>query len=460
MRKFFCYIVLLIIGFYFHLQGWAQEALHVTRVGSFGMDLVQQEFYNTGALNYLLFLPEDTSAKIDGRYPLLVSLHGIGDRGNNLQLLKRDGLPKILDGYRTFPFIVLSPQCPESTEWYYDRTDKLTIQLISEIIEKYPVDPNRVYVTGYSMGGIGSYDMAMRYPEMFAAALPIAARAETYWPICDMRDVPTWAFHGNLDPLVPLHKGQFIVSVLQNCGCNIKFTVYNGVYHNAWTQTYDNPAVYEWLLHQSKETTRAVCTWDSLVFYGADNKLMVADSQRLQTAARYCASLTLPEAVVSLLPVTINETPYIIVGGEQHFYLIDLQQPLALSINTTVDVGGKCEGLASVGSYLYIAAGDTGLNIYDLIHPDAPLFVATMDTLGYCNSVFIDSSFAYLATGRCSYILNISNPAAPIYLSEIKRRTGTESPRITRTLEREHGKMEYSFCGGTKNCLCTCKGNQ
>ncbi len=396
-----------------HTMNYAQTSHQVSKVGNFGMDLVQQEFYDTGTLNYLLFMPEDTSAMIDGKFPLLVSLHGIGDRGNNLQLLKRDGMPKILDGYRTFPFIVLSPQCPESTEWYYDRTDKLTVALINEIISKYPVDPDRIYVTGYSMGGIGTYDLAIRYPGMFAAVLPIAARAEAYWNICDMKEVPTWAFHGNLDPLVPLHKGQFVVSVLRNCGCNINFTVYDGVYHNSWSQTYDNPAVYEWLLKHSKSSTRAVCIRDSLIFYGAGEKLKIADFGSLST---YSRKISLPEEIFSLLPITIDDVLHVIAGGEQYFHLIDAGSSRIIS---SVNTGGVCEGLAAAGTYLYVAAGSAGLKIYQLANPHDPTFIAAVDSLAYCESVLIDSSYACIAAGGRSYILDISNPAEPAYVSKI-----------------------------------------
>jgi predicted esterase len=409
--------VLIVLSLFPGITGYAQEGLHVTQIGNFGKSLVQQEFYNTGTLNYLLFMPEDTSAKIDGRFPLLVSLHGIGDRGNNLQLLKRDGLPEILDGYRTFPFIVLAPQCPETTEWYYDRTDKMTLKLISEIIDRYPVDPNRVYVTGYSMGGIGAYDLAIRYPEIFAAALPIAARGETYWTFCNMREVPAWAFHCNLDPLVPLHKAQFIVSVLQNCGCNIKFTVYNGVYHDSWSQTYENPEVYEWLLRHSKQKTRTVCRQDSLVIYGVDTTLHVTKARNL---SENDVRLSLPENVISLIPAVISDKPGLIAGGEQHLQIIDFQSPDRLQISATIDAGGVCAGLAFADGILYVAAGTAGFKIYDLARPEAPVLLASLDTLANCESVTIDSSFAYIAAGAHSHILDISHPSAPMYLGKIR----------------------------------------
>ena len=214
--------------------------------------VVQQEVYNTNLLDYLLFMPKNTSALVNGKYPLILSLHGIGERGNDLQQLKRDGLAKILDGYNTFPFIVVSPQCPTSTEWYYDRTDTLLKQLMDDVLARYPVDTARVYLTGYSMGGIGSWDMAIRYPNLFAAVAPIAARGEAYANICGMKDVPVWAFHGAKDDVVALFKAEAIVKALQDCGGTVQLTVYPDAYHDSWSRTYNNPGLYNWLLSQRR----------------------------------------------------------------------------------------------------------------------------------------------------------------------------------------------------------------
>jgi predicted peptidase len=215
--------------------------------------IVQQEVYHAASLDYLLFMPTATTALQNGKYPLILSLSGIGERGSDLQLLKRDGLPKILDGFNSFPFIVVSPQCPSSTEWYYDRTDTLLKQLLDIVVQRYPVDTMRVYVTGYSMGGIGSWDLAIRYPRRFAAVLPISARREPSWDPCTMHDLPVWAFHGAKDDVVPLTKGQDVIDAFRACGGEAKFTVYPDAWHDAWTRTYGNPDIYEWLLKQSRK---------------------------------------------------------------------------------------------------------------------------------------------------------------------------------------------------------------
>ena len=214
--------------------------------------VVQQEVYDASSLNYLLFMPRDTSARVAGKFPLLISLHGIGESGTTLSRLKNDGLPKILDGYETFPFIVVSPQCPSTTEWYYDRTDLKVIRLVDSVVTRYAVDTNRIYVTGYSMGGIGTLDLAIRHPSRFAALLPCAFRIEPGWDLCLIKDIPMWAFHGQLDDVIPLANAQSVITALIGCGGSPTFTVYPGVYHDSWSQTYANPAVYDWLRTKTK----------------------------------------------------------------------------------------------------------------------------------------------------------------------------------------------------------------
>jgi predicted esterase len=221
----------------------------------FGTDpIIQQEIYDPATLNYLLFMPRDTSEVINGKFPLIISLHGIGERGEDLWRVKGEGLPKILDGYNDFPFIVISPQCPSTTEWYYnDGIQQKVNKLIDSVIARYPVDTNRIYLTGFSMGGIGTLDLAIRYPERFAALLPIAFRIETGWNLCIIKDIPMWAFHGQHDPIIPLSSAQNVITALINCGGSPLFTIYSDLFHDAWTRTYNNTAVYDWLLTHQKE---------------------------------------------------------------------------------------------------------------------------------------------------------------------------------------------------------------
>jgi len=221
----------------------------------FGSDpIIQQEIYDTSTLNYLLFMPRDTTAVENGKCPLIITLHGIGERGSDLWKVKNEGLPKILDGKNDFPFIVVSPQCPSTTEWYYnDGVQQLVNKMIDSVIARYPVDTNRIYLTGLSMGGIGTLDMAIRYPKRFAALIPIAFRIEDGWDLCTIKDIPMWAFHGQRDPVIPISKAQSVITALNNCGGNPTFTIYPDLYHDSWTRTYNNPDIYTWLLTQKKQ---------------------------------------------------------------------------------------------------------------------------------------------------------------------------------------------------------------
>jgi predicted esterase/DNA-binding beta-propeller fold protein YncE len=216
--------------------------------------IIQQEIYDPSTLNYLLFMPRDSSSMENGKFPLIISLHGIGESGDDLWRVKGEGLPKILDGNNTFPFIVISPQCPLSTEWYYNNGIQQKVnKLIDSAIARYPVDTNRIYLTGLSMGGIGTLDLAIRYPNRFAALIPIAFRIEEGWDLCIIKDIPMWAFHGQLDPIITLYKAQSVITTLINCGGSPIFTIYPDLFHDAWTRTYNNPAIYDWLLLQRKQ---------------------------------------------------------------------------------------------------------------------------------------------------------------------------------------------------------------
>ena len=228
---------------------------YVLGQSDFGSDpIIQQEVYDPSTLNYLLFMPRDTTAVENGKYPLIVTLHGIGERGSDLWKVKNEGLPKILDGKNDFKFIVVSPQCPSTTEWYYnDGIQQKLDKMIDSVISRYPVDVNRIYLTGLSMGGIGTLDLAIRYPARFAALIPIAFRIEDGWNLCAIKDIPMWAFHGERDDIIPISKAQAVVNALVACGGNPLFTIYPDLYHDSWTRTYNNPDIYTWLLSKKKQ---------------------------------------------------------------------------------------------------------------------------------------------------------------------------------------------------------------
>ncbi len=197
-------------------------------------------------LKYLLSLPPGYR-KSGETYPLVLFLHGAGERGQDLEKVKMHGPPKQAAQGREFPFILVCPQCPDETWWQMEPL----IALLDEIQAKYRVDPARVYVTGISMGGYGTWELAMTQPQRFAAAVPVCGGGRP-WMAPLLKDMPVWAFHGARDKVVLPRESEDMVAALKNAGGNAKLTIYPNATHDAWTATYNNPEVYEWMLAQRK----------------------------------------------------------------------------------------------------------------------------------------------------------------------------------------------------------------
>lgn len=204
----------------------------------------------TVTCDYLLCLPQGYGEK-DRRWPLMLFLHGAGERGGNLELVKKHGPPKLIAQGKDLPFIVVSPQCP-SEQWWPEKIETL-VALLDEIQSDYAVDPNRVYLTGLSMGGFGTWALACAHPERFAAIVPICGGGQRYLA-GRLKNVPVWAFHGAKDPVVPLAESQTMVQAVTRAGGQAKLTVYPDAQHDSWTVTYENPELYDWLLSQERAT--------------------------------------------------------------------------------------------------------------------------------------------------------------------------------------------------------------
>lgn len=207
-------------------------------------------------MDYLLFLPQDYDKKAS--WPLMLFLHGAGERGDNIDLVKVHGPPKIVEAEKDFPFVLVSPQC-KSKRWW--QPTELTA-LLDEIVENYKVDQDRIYVTGLSMGGFGTWSLAAYTPDRFAAIVPICGGGEPYrtkrYP-----HLPVWVFHGAKDTVVPPERSQEMVDAIEKHDGNVKLTIYPEAGHNAWTETYDNPDLYEWLLQQKRSAPKADGVSDS-----------------------------------------------------------------------------------------------------------------------------------------------------------------------------------------------------
>jgi predicted peptidase len=206
----------------------------------------EAEIKKTVTARFLLYLPEGFGD--DGRqWPLIVFLHGSGESGNDLEKVKAHGPPKILAEKKDFPFIVVSPQAEAGRRFDEDAI----VALLDELVRQLPVDEDRIYLTGLSMGGFATWGWAAQEPERFAAIAPIAGGWEPE-EACKLKDIPIWAFHGARDALVPLGPHQEMIDAVIACGGNAKMTVYPEAEHDSWTATYANPELYDWFLQHRR----------------------------------------------------------------------------------------------------------------------------------------------------------------------------------------------------------------
>jgi predicted peptidase len=199
-----------------------------------------------------LFLPEAYGEKKQ-RWPMILFLHGAGERGNDLKKVKKHGPPKIVEKRKDFPFIIVSPQCP-TDDWWTEKVEVL-INLLDDIVARYKVDTERIYLTGLSMGGYGTWALASAYPERFAAIAPICGGGKSFMSY-RLEDVPVWAFHGAKDRVVPLKESEEMVNAIKARRGNAKLTVYPDVGHDSWTKTYNNQELYDWFLKHRKDKTK------------------------------------------------------------------------------------------------------------------------------------------------------------------------------------------------------------
>ena len=217
----------------------------------------ERQITRTVGAQYLLYLPKDYDAKSGQRWPLMLFLHGAGERGTNLSKVAVHGPPKLVKEKKEFPFIIVSPQCPEGETWSNDTL----LALLDEIIAKHAVDAGRVYLTGLSMGGYGTWSLGVQHPERFAAIAPVCGGGETIHVLLTSRKnaqalktIGVWAFHGAKDPVVMPQESERMIGALKKAGVkDIEFTVYPEAQHDSWTETYNNEKLYEWFLKHERK---------------------------------------------------------------------------------------------------------------------------------------------------------------------------------------------------------------
>ncbi len=197
-------------------------------------------------LNYLLYLP--TGYADQELWPVILFLHGSGERGDDLELVKKHGPPKIVGEGKDLPFIIVSPQCPKDKRWQATELSAL----LDEVVKQQHVDQERIYVTGLSMGGFGTWALAFHSPDRFAAISPICGGGEVEWTK-KFTKLPTWVFHGAKDTAVSLERSEQMVAALKEHGGDVQLTVYPEAGHDSWTESYNNPKLYEWFLSHRRE---------------------------------------------------------------------------------------------------------------------------------------------------------------------------------------------------------------
>ncbi len=206
-------------------------------------------------MDYMISLPENYSQK--KKWPLLIFLHGSGERGDKVEDVMFHGpFKERMKGMDT-PFIIVAPQCKYGETWTERNYAEVVILLIDMLKKDLRIDDQQIYITGLSLGGFGTWYLATRYKDVFAAAVPICGGGRTEW--CrNLLNVPVWAFHGADDKVVPVENSERMVEAVNNFGGNAKLTIYPGAGHDSWSKTYSNPDVYKWMLEQKKSGEKFV----------------------------------------------------------------------------------------------------------------------------------------------------------------------------------------------------------
>ena len=214
---------------------------------------------------YRFTAPE--KAEVGKQYPLVLFLHGAGERGSDNKVQLKHGVNDILKGAAALgeSVFLIAPQCPANKWWTTAAPDRrvrkeaggkeslteAVLALIEKTAEKHPIDPKRIYITGLSMGGFGTWDMLARSPQTWAAAIPICGGGDPL-SVRRFKHIPIWIFHGDADDVVPAKNSELMAAALEDAHGKAELTMYPGVGHDSWTQTYKNLEVIKWLFAQKK----------------------------------------------------------------------------------------------------------------------------------------------------------------------------------------------------------------
>jgi predicted peptidase len=212
---------------------------------------LQKEIKKLVTIGYQIYLPNEYEKQKEKEWPLILFLHGINRRGEDIHLLDEYGLTWMAERKQNFEFIVISPQCPSLSSWPMERDAVIT--LLDEIMSTHRVDRESIYLTGFSMGGNGAWELAAFAPERFAAVAPIAGWFDVEKAAL-LGDMPIWTFHGEEDDIVPITGSKKMVDALRAMEKDISFTTFPGLKHNIMNETYENPDLYKWMLRHKRRS--------------------------------------------------------------------------------------------------------------------------------------------------------------------------------------------------------------
>lgn len=227
-----------------------------------GFEALQYQDPRGASLPYRLLKPADYGSS-QGKHPLLLFLHGAGERGSDNRAQLKWGKQLMRAAARRGAF-VLVPQCPRGKKWVEvdwsapahempeepSEPIRLTLEVLERLEKQYRIDPDRLYVMGLSMGGYGTWDLAQRLPEVFAAAVPICGGGDE--TKADRIRAAVWAFHGDRDPAVPVQRTREMIAAMKAAGATPKYTEYPGVGHDSWNRAFKEPELLNWLLARKR----------------------------------------------------------------------------------------------------------------------------------------------------------------------------------------------------------------
>jgi predicted peptidase len=234
---------------YFFVLFTASLLLNLGCTAQSRLDPKQARVRMSETINYYLYYPPGYAQQAEKEFPLLLFLHGGGDAGGTLEMLRESGPPRLLAEGNDFPFLILAPQNPYKKQWWNVRA---VMELLGQVNSENRVDRKRLYLTGLSRGGSACWELATQYPDTFAAMAVVCGMAPVPYAHWIDREMGIRVFHGTEDEVIPFSESEEMVARLRSLGYEVTFTAYEGVGHNAWERAYLEDGLYDWFLQFSR----------------------------------------------------------------------------------------------------------------------------------------------------------------------------------------------------------------